>query len=174
MLEPVLLLAGPAPDAPRVAALAQHGQHPLYVVQRRERRHPLGPRLELARRLRAAEQEHGENRQLLAIEIERLLGQVPVLDGAAAVAAGQPGQPVQAQPLRCLPDRRLVIGGDRVAVGRLIARQPQTIERQRILIRGRPALLDQAPEHPLFGRGELGDVHGSEHNRRYDRSVGRC
>ncbi len=50
---------------------------------------------------------------------------------------------------------RLVVVGDRVAVGRLVAGQTQRVERQRILLGGREALLDQAPEHSLLRSRQL-------------------
>ena len=166
VLEAVLLLTGAALDASCVAPLGKHAEHPLDVVQRRDRGHALGPGLKLAGRLRAAEQEHGEDRELLAAEAKCLLGQVAVLDGTAAVPACQPGQAIQAQALRRLADGGLVVGGDRIAIGRLVARKPQTVQGQRVLIGRGPALLDETPEHPLFGRRELGEMHEREHNRR--------
>ena len=50
-----------------------------------------------------AQQEHAEQRKSLAVQAERLLGEVAVLDRAAGVTAGQPGHPVTAQPLGRVP-----------------------------------------------------------------------
>ena len=58
LLEAVLLLARPPAQAARVAALGEHAEHPLDVVERARARHPLAARLELAGRLRPAEQQH--------------------------------------------------------------------------------------------------------------------
>ncbi len=164
MLEAILLLARPAPDPADVLTLDELAQYTLDIVERRQRREPLGAGLELARRLRAPEQEHREHGKFFAVEAERFLREVTVFHCAASVPARQPREPVQAQPLSRVPDRRLVVGRHRVTVRRLIARQPQPVERQRILVRSRPALLDQAPQHTLLGRRKLGDVHWGEHN----------
>jgi hypothetical protein len=43
-------------------------------------------------------------------------------------------------------DRALVVLDDGVAVRRLVAREPQRVQRERILVRRRPLLLDQAAE----------------------------
>ena len=169
MLEAILLLAGPAREPARVVALAQRRQHPVDLGERLELRDPLGAGLELAGRLRAAKQEHGQHPELLAVEPERLLRQVAVFDRAASVPARESREPVQAQPLGGLPHGGLVVGGHRIAVGRLVAGQPERVERQRILVRRGPALLDQTPQHTLLGRGKLGEMHGAENNGDPDR-----
>ena len=50
------------------------------------------------------------------------------------------------------PDRRLVVLDHGVAVGRLVARQPQRVQRQRVDVGRRPLLLDQTTEHPQLDR----------------------
>ena len=62
------------------------------------------------------------------VEPERLLGQVAVLDGTAAVVARQPGQSVAREPLSGVPNGLLVVVGDGVTVGRLVAGQPQRVQ----------------------------------------------
>ena len=54
----------------------------------------------------------------------------------------------RAEPVQRVADRRLVVGDDGVAVRRLVARCAQRVEAQRIDVRRRALLLDQAPEHP--------------------------
>ena len=60
---------------------------------------------------------------------------------------------------RCSASRidRLVVVDDRVAVGRLVARQAQRVEAQRVGVRRRALLLEQAAEDADLGRAE---VHG--------------
>src|SRR5437763_666898 len=80
---------------------------------------------------------------------KRLHGQTAVLDRAAAVPGSQAGQAVARQSLRGVADRSLVVIADRIAVGQLVGGQPERVERQGILIRRGPSLLDQAPQDPL-------------------------
>ena len=169
MLEAILLLARPAADPADVLAPAERGQHPVHIGESVEPGDPLGARLEFAGRLRTAEQEHRQDREFLAVEPKRLLGQMAVFDRATAVAARKSSEPVQAQPLRGIADGGLVVGGHRIAVGRLVAGQPERVERQRILVRRGPALLDKTPQHPLLRRGKLGEMHRAEHNGDADR-----
>ena len=146
--EPVLLLAGPALKPGGVSLPSERLQHFVDPLQGVEPDHPLGPALELSGRLRAAEEEHTQDRQLGLVDAERLLGQMAVLDRAAGVAAGQSGQPVAREPLGRLTDGVLVVVDDRLAVGRLVAREPERVERQGVLVGGGEPLLDQAPQEP--------------------------
>jgi len=84
---------------------------------------------------------------------------MPVLDRTARVSAREPCEPVPAQPLRGVAHGRFVVVGHRMAVGRLIARQPQRVQRERVLVGRRQPLLDQAPEHALLGGGEWAELH---------------
>ena len=81
-------------------------------------------------------------------EIERLVEQVAVLRGPAARSAREPDPAAAREAFERLPDGRLVELHDRVAVRRLVAREPQRVEAQRVLVRGRALLLDQRAEHP--------------------------
>ena len=67
---------------------------------------------------------------------------------AAAGAAGQAGEAAALQTVQRVADDRVVVVDHRVAVGGLVARQPQRVERQRIGVGGRALLLQQAAEHP--------------------------
>src|SRR5437588_5919322 len=77
------------------------------------------------------------------------------------MTARQACEAVATEPLRRLSYRRLVVVGDWIAVGRLVAGEPQRVERERILVGGRPPFLDQATKHALFGWGQFGQVHGA-------------
>src|SRR5437763_14564683 len=102
MLEAVLLLAGPALQPPGVSALGEGFEHVLEVIERLQTRHALASRPELARGLWTAAQQDGERGELVAAEPEGFLGQMPVLDRAAAGAAREPRPPVAARPARGL------------------------------------------------------------------------
>ena len=123
-------------------------QRRLDVGRRVEPVQPLRALLELARRLRAAQHEHGQQRDFCAFERERLVEQMPVLGGAAAGAARESRPALTVEPLEPLPDRRLVVGDHRVAVRGLVAGEPERVQRQRVDIGRRSLLLDQAAEDP--------------------------
>ena len=81
----------------------------LQRLEAREALHALGALLELAGRLRAAQQQHREHRELLLVEPERLVEQVAELVRAARVAARQPREAALAELVQRLADRRLVV-----------------------------------------------------------------
>ena len=87
---------------------------------------------------------------------ERLVEQVAVLvrSGCRGSSRGAP-KPRWPSALRRLAHGRLVVVDDRIAVRRLVARQPQRVERQRIGVRSRLLLLEQAAEHPDLRRIEV-------------------
>ena len=115
----------------------------------------LAAALQLARRLRPAQHQHRQQRQFLAVHSERLGQEVTVLAGAAAGAAGETGPPSLRQAPQRLHHRRLVVGGNGVAIGRLVAGQPQRVEGERVGVRRRPLLLDQTADHPDLDRVRL-------------------
>ena len=53
----------------------------------------------------------------------------------------------RAEPVERGADRGLVVVDHRIAVGRLVARQPQRVQRERVLVGRRALLLDQAGHH---------------------------
>ena len=81
MLEAVLLLPRPPCQPPDVALPRQRLEHRLDVRKRRERAHPLGAALELARGLRTPEQEHGEDREKGISKAKALIQANPDLKG---------------------------------------------------------------------------------------------
>src|SRR5918995_2630546 len=104
--------------------------------------------LQLAGRLRATEHQDGEQRDLTIREAKRLVEQMPVLHCPAPGAARKAHPAAAGKPLERLADRRLVVLDDRVAIRRLVAGEPKRVQRERIGVRRRPLLLDQAPQHP--------------------------
>ena len=111
-----------------------------------------GPLLQLARRLRAAQHQHCQQRQFGLVGVERLVEQVAVLARAAAGTAGEPGPAAQGGAAQRLDHGRLVVVDNRVAVGRLVAGEPQSVERQGVGVGSRALLLQQAPRHPDLDR----------------------
>ena len=144
----LLLLAGPPFEAHRQLALDQPLEGLLHLRQGGERVQPVGALLQLARRLRTAEHEHAEDRDLVVCEPERLLHELPVLDRAAPLTRREPRPFLAPEPLERIADHLLVVVDDGVAVRRLVAGEAQRVERQRIGVGRRPLLLDQAAEHP--------------------------
>ncbi len=65
--------------------------------------------LQLTGRLRAAQQQHAEQRRLGPVETERLLGDVAMLDDALAGRLHSPRQLLLAQPVERALDRRLAV-----------------------------------------------------------------
>jgi hypothetical protein len=161
MTEAIFLLTRAPAEPADVIAVPKLSEDSLNDGERVQRGHPLGARLQLAWGLRSPQQQDGEHRELLAVQTQAILGEVAVLGDAGGMAARQPRQAVLAQPLRRRKDGVLVIAGHRITVGRLVAGETQRVDRQRILVRRRPALLDQAAEHALLGLGQLAEVHGA-------------
>src|SRR5439155_9966001 len=119
---------------------------------------PLGALLQLAERLRTAEHQDRQQRDLLSGETESLVEQMPVLERTAARSAREPRPPSTGHPVERGLDRPLVVVDDRIAVGRLTTGETERVQRQRIGIRCRALLLDQAAEDAdLDGVG----VHGA-------------
>ena len=98
-------------------------------------------------RLRAAQHEHVENRDLRVVEPERAVERVAVLHRAPIGPARERGPLALHEPVDTAADRVLVVIHDRVAVGGLVAGEPQRVQRERIDVGRGPLLLDQAAEH---------------------------
>ena len=107
---------------------------------------PLAALLELADRLRPAEHEHAEQRDLRLRQPERLVEELPVFQRTTARPARKARPATIRHALeRCL-DLALLVRDDRIPVRRLVARQAKRVQRERVGIRRRPLLLDQAAE----------------------------
>jgi hypothetical protein len=111
--------------------------------------------LQLAGRLRAAQHEHREQGDLGVGEADGVVQQVPVLRGAAPGPAREPNPAATAELVESGADRRLVVGHDRIAVGRLVAGGAQRVQRQRIDVRRRSLLLDQAAKNTQLDGAEV-------------------
>ena len=72
-----------------------------------------------------------------------------------SLPAREPDPPAVREPLDPLAHGRLVPVDDRVAARRLVARVPQGVDRQRVLVGRRPLLLDQAAEDAQLYRVEI-------------------
>jgi hypothetical protein len=86
---------------------------------------------------------------LTPVEVELVPGDVTEL-GDPLVVGGvdEPHVPRRLQRVEASLDREVVVGDDRVAARCLVARRPQGVQRQRVGVRDRGLLLDQAPEDP--------------------------
>ncbi len=113
---PGLLLAGAAFELADVALVREPLQGLLEVVERTERVPPFGPLLELAGRLRAAQQEHAEHGELGNGELQGFVDDVLVLDDALARRAHPARQTLLPQCVERVFDRVLVVADDRIAV----------------------------------------------------------
>ena len=122
-----------------------------------ERMEPGRPLVELAGRLRSAQHEDAEHGYLVVAEPERVVEELSVLRRAAPRAARESRPAAAREPLERVVDLVLVVRHDGVAIRRLIARQAESVERERVLVGRRPLLLQQAAEHAQLDR--IG-VHG--------------
>lgn len=147
LLEALLLLSGAFRVAGDLTALDQALERLVDAGEISEVVKSLTPLLQLARRLRAAQHQHGQQRDLGVIEVKGLVEQMPVLARSAAGAARQAGPTSQGQAAQSLDHFLLVVVDNRLAVGRLVAGEAQGVERKRVDIGRRVLLLDQAAEH---------------------------
>ena len=113
-----------------------------------------GALVELPRRLRASKHEHTEYGDLVAAEPECLVEELPVLRGTAPGPARETRPAATSETLERLMDLSLVVLDDRVAVRRLVAREPQRVERERVGVGDRHLLLDEAGEDACFFTAE--------------------
>ena len=71
-----------------------------------------------------------------------------VLERTAAGSAREPDPAAVRQPLERRPYLRLLVDDDGITVRHLVAREPERVERERVDIRRRALLLDQAAQNP--------------------------
>ena len=130
----------------------------VHLVQVGEGVQAVGAGPQLARRLRASQQEEGDDGPLAVVERQPLVEHLAVLRGPGPGArVHDPGQALCLQPV----DRgeHLVLRDvhHRVAARRLVARRAQRVEGQRVGRRDGPLLLEEAADHaPL----DVVEVHG--------------
>ena len=159
----LLLLPGPAADVvgQRLVARAQQVELVLYLVEPVEVRHALGPDAQLADRLRAPQQEHGQDGALAVVEAQRLVEHLAVADDRAAVRGQhEADQLLVLELVERGEHRRLVVADDRLPVRGLVAGGLQGVDGEGVLLGSRQALLDQRAQHPGALRAQL---HATEH-----------
>src|SRR5829696_9052980 len=139
---PVALLALPRPAVETRHELApdQTLQRLSQLVHAGESVQPLRARLQLSRRLSAAQHEHVEHRDLGIVEAHCAVEGVAVLHRAPVGPARERGPLALYEPVDAGADRVLVVVHNRVAVGGLVAREPQCVQREWIDV-GRGPLL---------------------------------
>ncbi len=129
----------------RVGTFGQALERRLDLLHGGERMQPRGARPELGDGLRAAQQEHRDDRGSAAgVEMPAAVETVLVALAPAAVHAKDQG--IGAQPVERFDRSGLGVVGDRVAAGLLVAGLEQRADRQRIEIRGRALLFHQRAE----------------------------
>ena len=163
-----LLLAGTALEADDQPARGERLEQRVELLERREVVQALGSRPQLARRLRAAQHQHGEQRQL-----RRRRATAPRrADGGTSsrgCRAAREARPAAAhEPGDRLADRLLVVVDDRLAAGRLVGREAQRVQRQRVGVGRRALLLDQRAEHAQLGGVGLDHCRASPRSAAYD------
>jgi hypothetical protein len=112
---------------------------------------PLGSLAQLAGRLRAAQHQHRQHGKTGTVERQRLVEQVAVLRRTASGTARQTCPAATNEPRDGIANRLLVVVDDRLTAGRLVRREAQRVERQRVGVGRRALLLDQRAEHAQFG-----------------------
>ena len=140
------------------------------LAEIREAVESVGSLLELARSLRPAEEQDADHGSVRVGEPELLVEQLAVLRGTAPRPARKARPASSREPLERLVDLALLEADDRVAIRRLVTRQPKSIEREGVLVGRRPLLLEEAPEHSQLDR--VG-VHPQSVRRRQSPSSGR-
>ena len=121
--------------------------------------HPFGAAAQFAHGLRAAQHQDAHHRGFAPSQVE-LLGEPLGVLGDAALPADAHRQPFGAQPRQGFFHRVLVIGHHRVAVGFLVARVYQGVERQGIVFRRGDFLFHEGAERAHRGGIQL-PVHVS-------------
>ena len=116
----------------------------------------LGAGRDLVERLGAAQQQHRQHGEFVAVEAERIIDDVFVLAHPVACAAHRACEPSLAQLEHERIDLALAEVQHRVAAGRLVAGSLERLGGQRVVVGGGFRLLDQRREDP----GVLGtDIH---------------
>lgn len=125
-------------------------QGALHVVEAIKSVHSLGTSTEFSRCLRAAQQEHTQDRNFRTREVEDLLQTVLVLGHAAFSAASRSGQAPVLQRTEGAADCVFVERHNRLTIVLLIARVHQRIQGEGIVVRGGDVLLYQRTQDADF------------------------
>ncbi len=124
------------------------------VVEGFEVIHAVGAAAEFAGSLRAAEEEHADDGDFAAVEVEDFLQAVFVFGDAAVGAAGWAGQALFLQGGEGVADGRFVESHHRVAIIFLVAGVDQSVERERVVVGRGDVFFDQRAEDAGFDFGE--------------------
>ena len=144
------------PDRERVRRAGGQGVERGLGVARLVRAQPLGTGAHLRGGLRAPQEQDGEGRLLQRLEAPALVRLVAVAGGAGPGAGvDEPHEPLRLERQQRVLDRPVVVRHDRVPVRRLVAGEAEAVEGQRVRVRNRRLLLDQAGEHPPLDRRQL-------------------
>ena len=125
------------------------------VVEGFEVIHAVGAAAEFAGSLRAAQQEHADDCDLAAVEVEDFLQAVFELGDAAVGAAGRAGEALFLQRGQGVANGGFVERHDRVAIVFLVAGVDQGVERERVVVGRGDVFFDQRAEDAGFDFGEV-------------------
>src|SRR4029453_5832903 len=102
--------------------------------------------------LRSAEQQNTEQRHFAWAQLEMVEQFGAELGDPRACGSYHHGQILLSPPLKAVLDGLDIVGGDRIAVGGLIARCNQAVQRERIIFRRDPLLFQKASQESRFNR----------------------
>ena len=108
----------------------------------------LGALLQLTGRLRAAQHEHGEQRDSACESPTASSSRCRYLTTRLPGPLARRAQPLRESPASAIRIVSSSYDDDGIAVRRLVAGEPQRVQRERIYVGSRPLLLDQAAENP--------------------------
>jgi hypothetical protein len=120
--------------------------------------HAAGAVAEFGDGLRSAEQKHGKDRQFTAREVEEFAHPVAVLLDAAARFSDEGGEAQFAERFQGGTDVGILVGGDGVAVGFLVAGVGQGVQRERVIVGRGEVFFDERAEYSGFD-GVKNEVH---------------
>ena len=119
----------------------------------------IGPRAEFAGRLRTAEEEDAEKRDLVAMEVENV-GEAVFELGDAAVGGSRTGEALLRERMESSADGVFVEFHGGLAIGFLIGGVLEGVERERVVVGSGDFFFDEAAEDAGFGGGEAKGGHG--------------
>lgn len=141
-------------------ALSEGGETGLDLLDAGEVEDALRAGTNLAGGLRAAQEEDGHHGDVAVIQLEMLGEVVAVFLDAVAGAENDGDEFFLAKVIDAVLDGALVVGGDGVAIGGLIAGEDEAIEGEGVILGGGALLLEEAAEDAGFDGGEI-EGHGS-------------
>src|SRR5581483_5254891 len=124
--------------------------------------HTLGAAAELAGRLRAAQKEDADERGLSAAEVECFAQPMFIFGDTPVGGARAPGEAIVFEAMQGVAYRIFIEIHDRLAVGTLVARVDQRVERHGVILGRGDFLLNQSAENTGF-RGSKAQRLGWRH-----------